>query len=107
MLHITHIITVCVICNFRAFYPILIKRPKTDNTSKTGADVDALTELEDEFEVEASRRMIYCDAERDVLVMAHMLIILDGLELRMCNHHAQLHRARLNDLGAFLYELSA
>lgn len=69
--------------------------------------MDALTELEDEFEVEANRRMIYCDAEKNVLVMAHMLIILDGLELKMCSHHAQQHRARLNELGAFLYELSA
>lgn len=69
--------------------------------------MDALTELEDEFEVEASRRMIYCDAEKNVLVMAHMLIILDGLELKMCRHHATMHRARLNELGAFLYELSA
>lgn len=70
--------------------------------------MDALTELEDEFEVEANRRMIYCDAEKNVLVMAHIYIAMpDGTELKMCNHHATMHCARLNGLGAFLYELSA
>lgn len=70
--------------------------------------MDALTELEDEFEVEANRRMIYCDAEKNVLVMAHIYVAMpDGNELKMCAHHATQHRARLNDLGAFLYELSA
>lgn len=71
--------------------------------------MDALTELEDEFEVEANRRMIYCDTERGgVLVMAHIYVAMpDGSELRLCNHHATMHRAKLNDLGAFLYELSA
>ena len=67
-----------------------------------------MDEFEDEFEVEANRRMIYCDAEKNVLVMAHIYIAMpDGTELKMCNHHATMHRARLNGLGAFLYELSA
>lgn len=52
--------------------------------------------------------MICCDAEKNVLVMAHIYIAMpDGTELKMCNHHATMHRARLNELGAFLYELSA
>lgn len=52
--------------------------------------------------------MIYCDAERDVLVMARIYVAMpDGNELRLCNHHAQMHRAKLNSIGAFLYELSA
>lgn len=67
-----------------------------------------MDEFEDEFEVEANRRMIYCDTERNTLVMAHIYVAMpDGLELKMCSHHAQLHRAKLNELGAFLYELSA
>lgn len=67
-----------------------------------------MDEFEDEFEVEANRRMIYCDAEKNVLVMAHIYVAMpDGTELKMCNHHATMHRARLNELGAFLYELSA
>lgn len=107
MLHKPHI-TVCGLCNYRAFYHNLIKPPKPDKTSEVGVDVDALTELEDEFEVEADRRMIYCDAEKGALVMAHIYVAMpDGNELRLCNHHAQLHRAKLNELGAFLYELSA
>lgn len=62
----------------------------------------------DEFDVEADRRMIYCDSERNVLVMAHIYVAMpDGNELKLCNHHATIHRAKLNDLGAFLYELSA
>lgn len=70
--------------------------------------MDALTELENEYEVEADRRMIYCDAEKGALVMAHIYVAMpDGLELKLCNHHATQHRARLNELGAFLYELSA
>lgn len=67
-----------------------------------------MDEFEDEFEVEANRRMIYCDAERRALVMAHIYVAMpDGLELKLCNHHATMHRAKLNNLGAFLYELSA
>lgn len=40
--------------------------------------------------------------------MAHIYVAMpDGLELKLCNHHATMHRAKLNSLGAFLYELSA
>lgn len=77
----------------------------THGYSKTGADVD---EFEDEFEVEAERRMVYCDAEQGVLVMAHIYVAMpDGNELKLCYHHADRHRAKLNSIGAFLYELSA
>lgn len=70
--------------------------------------VDALSELEDEHRLEAGRRMIYCDAEKNALVLAHIHVAMpDGLELKLCNHHATLARARLNELGAFLYDLSA
>lgn len=61
---------------------------------------------EDEFDVEASRRMTYCDS-CGISVTAKMHIIIDGYELKFCYHHTTKYRAKLNADGAFIYEIAA
>lgn len=69
--------------------------------------MDALDELENEFEVEADRRMNNCDRCGPSVSAKIYVAMPEGNELRFCYHCANRSRAKLNDLGAFLYELSA
>lgn len=66
-----------------------------------------MDEFEDEFEVEADRRMNGCDTCGPSVLAKIYVAMPEGNELRYCFHHSTTYRARLNALGAFLYELYA
>ena len=63
--------------------------------------------IEDECLTEADRRMDTCDGCGPAVKGRIYAAMPNGLELRYCFHHANKYRAGLNELGAFLYELSA
>jgi hypothetical protein len=58
----------------------------------------------DEFDREADRRMGFCDGcGPAVKAMVH--VINNGGEIKYCGHHINLYRAKLNDQGAFIYNI--
>lgn len=68
--------------------------------------MDEFDDLEDEFEVEASRRMSFCDS-CGTSVTAKMHFIIDGGELKYCYHHSTEYGVKLRTDGAFAYEIAA
>lgn len=62
------------------------------------------TDQTDQFELEADRRMVYCD-QCGTSVLAKMHGIIGDGELKWCQHCTTLNAEAFNADGGFLYQI--